>query len=71
MRYCCPYAVNLRPHDFLLCKKEMKDGVNYKETGNAISVICLYQKYCRDLGKRINSEDARDCKVAKREGKGN
>ena len=62
MAYFCKNAVRMREHSYLLCKKFQREGIDYKDPHNAITAICPNQKFCRDYGYNINTDDARECK---------
>lgn len=62
MAYFCKNAVRMKEHNYLLCKKFQKDGVDYKDPHKAINAICVNQKFCRDYGYNVNTDDARNCK---------
>lgn len=62
MAYNCPYAIRLKSiGNVLLCKKIMKQGVDYNLQNNASTVFCCCQRFCRDLRKNVNSDGAKKC----------
>lgn len=62
----CPYAVDLQPRvGYLLCKKFMKEGVDYERGGRAYEAMCPNQELCH-VTKRFKSDDnAATCRFRK------
>lgn len=61
MNTFCLYQHRTASVSFLLCKKQMKGGVNYDDRQNAASVCCLHQHYCPTTGRNENTEEAPKC----------
>lgn len=59
--YKCPMAVKMAQHNFIMCKRLMKDGVNYGIAENAKSCICGYQRKCPETNTMINTLLAKNC----------
>lgn len=59
--YKCPNADRRKCANFILCKGLEKDGVNYNDRQNAMTVICMCQKQCMKTGRMENSEGAKEC----------
>ena len=62
MAYLCKNAVRMRGVNYLICKRFQRKGVDYTDSHNAIQAICPRQKFCRDYGHNVNTDDARGCK---------
>lgn len=59
--YICPYSKRLKQYQFLMCKKLMKDSINYGIKDNAKNCICAYQYHCPKTGRMENSDSAKNC----------
>lgn len=53
----CPYMKRYRQFNYLVCSLQEESGIDYTNSHNAIKAICLYQKFCIDQGKYLNSND--------------
>lgn len=60
-QFVCPYAVRRRQYKFLMCRKQMEDGIDYNNTANALNAFCAHQRTCKCNNAVINSEGAREC----------
>lgn len=59
--YVCPYSYKEKNNQILLCKKLMKDGINYAKLDNATNALCGEQFYCPILKENINTKEAEQC----------
>lgn len=59
--YRCPFADRRACAGFLLCKDLYKDGVDYNNRTNAMTVICAFQKQCMVTGRMENTDSAKEC----------
>ena len=60
--YNCPHTVRKRNIHFLMCKKQMKDGMVYNDEKTAITAICGYQFECRNTHQMEHTRQAMFCK---------
>ena len=63
--YHCPYADRRACAGFLLCKALYREGINYNDRKNAMTVICAHQKQCMRTGRMENSDEAKKCYESK------
>ncbi len=68
MNYCCPNATRMRQYRYIMCKAEMKSGVDYTQLINANKTFCPFQYYCRISGKTENTDRAKECYALKCKG---
>lgn len=61
MTFVCPFTDKRNQYRFLMCKYQMKDGVDYNVRDNAFKVMCAHQKYCQCVQGIVNSEGAKAC----------
>lgn len=59
--YHCPMADRRKCANFILCKGIEKEGVDYNDRKNALTVICACQKQCMRTGQMENTPDAQRC----------
>lgn len=62
MAFKCPYAERSKYFENrLLCKRSIKDGVNYAEPKKFATAMCLYQKFCNCKSQYLNTDTAEKC----------
>lgn len=65
MAFVCPFSMKCNDKDlttFILCKKKMIDGKNYKSITEQATVMCEYQYWCAQAHTRKIEEKGRNCK---------
>ena len=65
MAFVCPFSVkanNLDATTFILCKKKMTDGRDYKSLMAQATAMCEYQYWCAQAHARKIEEKGRTCK---------
>lgn len=62
MIWKCPYAIhNSNFRSGIMCKKEMKEGVDYNDAKNFFQIFCPHQRECRCSKGVVNTEKAKKC----------
>ena len=59
--YVCPNQVRIKNVKLLLCRRFMKENVDYSIKANYSTVICGAQKYCPHTKRAENTEMAKKC----------
>lgn len=65
MAWACPFAQKANNYDstaFILCKKKMKSGEDYKTLISQSFVMCEYQQWCAVTHTRTVSDKGKTCK---------
>ena len=59
----CPYAKYFARHPYIICGLKIPENTDCGNIQNAATAMCLYQKFCRDVGKYINTNEyTNNCK---------
>ena len=62
MAWNCPYAAPKKCiNNSLVCRKIMKQGIDYNLPQNCYSVFCACQRYCKTEKRVVNSDEAKKC----------
>ena len=64
MAFVCPFSVKANNFDattFILCKKKMTDGRDYKSLMEQATAMCEYQYWCAQAHTRRIEEKGRTC----------
>ena len=65
MAFVCPFSTKGNVNDpttFILCKKKMVEGKDYKPITEQATVMCEYQYWCAQAHTRKIEEKGRACK---------
>ena len=66
-KYVCPYSIRMKQHSMLLCKRSMKEGVNYTLKENVWPAVCVEQFYCHITKRMENTQEAKKCYQSQKE----
>ena len=61
--YICPHQIRYDNFPYIVCGKQIKNGVDYSKAVNAVTALCTAQEYCACSGKSENTEEAKKCPI--------